>query len=408
MLEDKLSIRARAMKRSEIRELLKLVARPDIISFGGGMPDPDLFPIELVEETTLEVLREEGKSALQYGPTEGDAGLREEIVRWHKKQDGVEISVDEVLVTTASQQGLDLVTKIFVDPGDGLIVGYPTYLGGLQAFNSYGAELNGVPLDDKGMRTDILEEVLERMKRQWEIPKFIYVVPDFQNPAGITMTEERRKETLELAKKYDTLILSDTPYRELRYRGKPVPQFFAYGADMERVISLFTFSKILFPGFRLGYVIARKEIIDKLIMAKQGTDLCTPCFTQAIVRRIMQKDALKKHIEILISAYSNKLDVMLSALDRYMPELDGISWTKPDGGLFLWLTLPEGVDAGKMFESAIKSNVAYVTGSAFHHDGGGRNTMRLNFSYPTLEQIEEGIKKLSKVIEKEVEGKEEL
>ncbi|MCD5383431.1 PLP-dependent aminotransferase family protein [candidate division WOR-3 bacterium] len=401
MLEDKLSVRAKAMKRSEIRELLKLIARPGIISFAGGMPDPTLFPLDLVEEATTEVLRKEGETALQYGATEGDAGLREEIVRWHKEREGVEISLDQVMITTASQQGLDLVTKIFVDSGDGLVVGYPTYLGGLQAFNSYGAKLYGVSLDDKGMRTDILRDVLEEMKGLWEIPKFIYIVPDFQNPSGVTMTEERRKETLELARKYDTFILSDTPYRVLRYKGTSSSQFFALGEDMERVVSVFSFSKILFPGFRLGYVIAKREIIDKLVMAKQATDLCTPPFTQAIVRRIMQKDALTGHIEKLVSVYSKKLDAMLSALSKYMPELPGLSWTKPDGGLFLWLTLPKGMDTGRMFETAIANKVAYVVGSAFHHDGGQRNTMRLNFSYPGIEEIEEGIGLLAKVISEE-------
>ncbi len=401
MLEDKLSVRAKAMKRSEIRELLKLVARADIISFGGGMPDPSLFPLELVEEVTREVLREEGKKALQYGPTEGDMGLREEISRWHKEREGIEISVDEILITTASQQGLDLVTKIFVDPSDGLIVGYPTYLGGLQAFNLYGAKLYGVLLDNEGMRIDALEDVLKKMKNLWEIPKFIYIVPDFQNPAGVTLTKERREKALELAEKYDTFILADTPYRELRYRGDAPPHFFMLNSKLDKVISLFSFSKILFPGFRLGYVIAKKEVIDKLVMAKQGTDLCTPSFTQAIVRHIMQKDTLNEHIKKLVSAYSKKLNAMLSALDNYIPKMEGLSWTEPDGGLFLWLILPERIDASKMFEKALANNVAYVAGSAFHYDGKCKNTIRLNFSYPTLKEIDEGIKRLARVIERE-------
>ncbi len=404
MLEDKLSIRAKAMKRSEIRELLKLVAKPDIISFGGGMPDPSLFPLELVEEVAVEVLRTEGKKALQYGPTEGDIVLREEIARWHNENEGVNISVDQILITTASQQGLDLVSKIFVDPGDGLILGYPTYLGGLQAFNLYGASFYGVPLDNQGMKIDALHGQLDKMKSLWEIPKFIYIVPDFQNPAGVTMPEDRRRKALELAEKYDTFILADTPYRELRYSGKSPPNFFLLNPEMDRVVSLFTFSKILFPGFRLGYVIANKEIIDKLVMAKQGTDLCTPTFTQAIVRRIIQKDMLKSHIQKLVSVYSKKLDAMLTALHKYMPKLDGLRWTVPNGGLFLWLDLPMGIDAGKMFERAIANNVAYVVGSAFHYDGGRRNTMRLNFSFPTLDEIEEGIKRLSSVVEEEAKS----
>ncbi|PIP12463.1 MAG: aminotransferase [bacterium (Candidatus Stahlbacteria) CG08_land_8_20_14_0_20_40_26] len=395
MLEDKLSTVAKAMKRSEIRELLKLVAKPEIISFAGGMPDPTLFPSKLIAEVTSEVMEKEGERALQYGPTEGDTELREKLAEWDK------VDIDNILITTASQQGLDLVSKIFIDPGDTVIVGYPTYLGGLQAFNSYDAKFIGIPLDDEGMKVDVLEGTLQKLSRDRNLPKFIYIVPDFQNPKGVTMPTDRRKRVLELASKYDLLILSDTPYRPLRYSGEPCPNFFHLDGGMERVITLFTFSKILCPGFRLGYIVAPPDIIDKLVVAKQGTDLCTSPFNQAIVREIIKQDKLDRHIKKLVSVYKEKRDRMLSALDNYMPKMEGLSWTRPDGGLFLWLTLPEGMDANRMFERALASNVAYVVGSAFHYDGNCKNTMRLNFSYPTLEKIDEGIKRLAKVIEEE-------
>ncbi len=395
MLEDKLSIVAKAMKRSEIRELLKLVARPDIISFAGGMPDPKLFPSKVIAEVASKVLEKEPERALQYGPTEGDAELRKELAKW----DGVDI--DNILITTASQQGLDLVSKIFIDPGDTIMVGYPTYLGGLQAFNSYAAKFIGIPLDDEGMRVDILEDTLQKLSRGENLPKFIYIVPDFQNPTGVTMPTERRKRVLELASKYDLFILSDTPYRPLRYSGEPCANFFHLDGGKERVITLFTFSKILCPGFRLGYIVAPAVVIDKLVIAKQGTDLCTPSFTQAIVREIMKQNMFGAHIKNLVSAYREKRDGMLNALNKYMPKIDGLRWTRPDGGLFLWLTLPEGMDANIMFKKAVKDKIAYVVGSAFHYDGGCRNTIRLNFSFPSLEQIDEGIRRLAGVIEEE-------
>ncbi|MCK4328655.1 PLP-dependent aminotransferase family protein [candidate division WOR-3 bacterium] len=397
-LDDKLSLRAKAMKCSEIRELLKLVANPDIISFAGGMPDPRLFPSKMIADITSEVLEKEPERALQYGPTEGDSQLRKKLAEW----DGVDI--DNILITTASQQGLDLVSKILIDPGDTIIVGYPTYLGGLQAFNCYDPEFIGVPLDDNGMRVDILEDKLVKLSRDKKLPKFIYIVPDFQNPKGVTMPPDRRKRVLELAIKYDLLILSDTPYRPLRYSGEPCPNFFHLEGGMERVITLFTFSKILCPGFRLGYIIGPAAIINKLVIAKQGTDLCTPSFNQAIVREIIKKNKLKEHIKTLVSAYREKRDRMLNGLEKYMPKIEGLQWTIPDGGLFLWVTLPEKMDANIMFNKAVKNKIAYVVGSAFYYDGGCRNTMRLNFSFPTLEEIDEGMKRLGMVVGEEAKN----
>ncbi|HID93089.1 MAG TPA: PLP-dependent aminotransferase family protein [bacterium (Candidatus Stahlbacteria)] len=401
MFEDKLSVRAKTMKRSVIRELLKLVTEPDIISFGGGMPDPSLFPTQLVADIAQEVLEKEGKKVLQYGPTEGDKEFKQQLAKRYEKMEGIKLTEENILITTASQQGLDLVSKIFIDPGDIVIVGLPTYLGGLAAFNSYGARLIGIPLDDNGMQVDIIKERLKELRRAQRRVKFIYVVPDFQNPSGVTMSIERRKRLIEIAEAYDILIFEDTPYRDLRYSGESIPSFFSL-APRGRVVSIFTFSKILFPGMRLGYIFGSKEIIDKLVIAKQATDLCSPTFTQAIVREIMKKDLLDGHIQKLIVRYRDKRECMLAALERYMPNVDGLSWTRPDGGLFLWLKLPEYMDADKLLPRALKRKVAYIVGSAFYCDGSGKHTMRLNFSYPTFELIEKGIKRLGELIREEI------
>ena len=395
--EDRLSVSARTMKRSAIRELLKLVERPDIISFAGGMPDPSLFPVDLVEDATKVMLKNEGKKALQYGATEGHQGLIEELINRLKSKENIEVNENEILITTASQQGLDLVTKIFVDPGDIVIVGMPTYIGGLQAFNCYGARFIGIPLDKGGMRVDMIPERLKLLGRGQQLVKFIYVIPDFQNPTGATMSLKRRERLIEIAEKYDILILEDTPYRELRYWRVSLPSLFAL-APRGRVVSLFTFSKILCPGMRLGYILADERTINQLVIAKQATDLCTPPFTQAILYEILRRNVLDKHIEKLIVKYREKREFMLNTLNKYMPPIPELEWTTPDGGLFLWVTLPEDMDAEDLFPKAIEKKVAYVVGSYFYHDGTGKNTMRLNFSYPTLELIDEGIKRLAKLI----------
>ncbi len=397
-LQEIFSTNAKNMKKSVIRELLKLTRRPEVISFAGGLPDPNTFPVEEVAEITADVLRRDGASALQYSPTEGDPKLKDELIAHHEQEDGIKLSPENVLITVASQQGLDLTAKIFIDRGDPVIVGLPTYIGGLGAFKSYGADMIGVALDGDGMRMDLLERELEKLARRHEKPKFIYVVPDFQNPAGITMSEARRIELIELARRYDVMIIEDSPYKELRFEGDAVRSIFALDGDGQ-VIGLHTFSKILFPGMRLGWIIADEAVIQKLVIAKQSTDLCTPAFTQAIVAEFASRGLLAKAIENVKRVYREKREIMLSALDEYMPDLPGLSWTRPQGGLFLWVRLPEHVDADELFYEAIEQNVAFVVGSAFHCDGGGRSSMRLNFSYPTNEDIVEGVKRLAKVIE---------
>ena len=398
-LNEIFSTNAKHMKKSVIRELLKLTRRPEVISFAGGLPDPAAFPVEEVAEITAHVLRTSGATALQYGPTEGDPKLKEELIAHHEREDGTQLRPENILITVASQQGLDLTGKVFIDRGDYVIVGLPTYVGGLGAFTSYGAQMIGIELDDDGMRMDLLEAELERMRKKRQKPKFIYVVPDFQNPAGITMSEERRRKLIELAHRYDVLIIEDSPYKELRFEGESQKSIFALDGT-GHVLGLHTFSKILFPGMRLGWMIGDEAVIQKIVIAKQATDLCTPPFNQAIIAEFAARGLLSKVIENVKGIYREKRDLMLSALDEHMPDLPGLSWTRPEGGLFLWVRLPDGFDSEQLFYEAIEQDVAFVVGSAFHCDGGGEKAMRLNFSYPTKESIVEGVKRLAKVIEK--------
>ncbi|MDX9771083.1 MAG: PLP-dependent aminotransferase family protein [Tenuifilaceae bacterium] len=385
---------AKGMKRSAIRELLKLTQRSDIISFAGGLPAPDTFPIDQLKEISCEVLDTEGAQALQYGATEGDMKLREILVERYKKE-GLKLDINNLVITTASQQALDLIPKIFINPGDKIICGLPSYLGGLSAFSTYGAQMVGIKLDDKGMRSDLLVQELEKMKANGEKPKFIYIIPDFQNPAGITMPESRRLEIIEIARKYDVLIVEDSPYRELRFDGEV--QRTMYELDgTGHVILLGTLSKIFVPGFRIGWVVAHEDVIDKIVMAKQSTDLCTSPYVQKIAAKYYEKGYFDENLKKIIDSYRIKRDAMLEAFRKYMPK--GVSWTEPEGGLFLFLTLPEHMNSEDLFKIAIEQKVAFVLGSVFHCDGSGKNTMRLNFSFMNKEQNDEGVKRLAEAI----------
>ncbi|PKP38874.1 MAG: aminotransferase [Bacteroidetes bacterium HGW-Bacteroidetes-15] len=388
------STTAKGMKRSAIRELLKLTQRCDIISFAGGLPSPESFPIEQLKEISCEVLDTEGAQALQYGATEGDTKLREILVDRYRKE-GLDININNLMITTASQQALDLIPKIFINPGDKIICGLPSYLGGLSAFSTYGAVMVGVKLDDKGMRSDMLEQELAKMKANGEKPKFIYIIPDFQNPAGITMPESRRMEIIELARKYDVLIVEDSPYRELRFNGQPQRTMFELEGTGQ-VILLGTMSKIFVPGFRIGWVVAHEDILDKLVMAKQATDLCTSSYVQKIAAKYYEKGYFDVNLKKIIDAYRIKRDGMLDAFRKYMP--GGVSWTEPEGGLFLFVTLPEQMNAEDLFKIAIEQKVAFVLGKVFHCDGSGQNTMRLNFSFMSKELNDEGVKRLADAV----------
>jgi 2-aminoadipate transaminase len=381
------------MKRSEIRELLKMTRRPDVISFGGGLPDPETFPVKDLEDISCQLLRDKGAIALQYGPTEGEVPLRQEIAKWMSREKATK--PENILITVGSQQGLDIISKVFLDPHDIVVVELPTYVGGLQAFNAYRARMIGVPQDDEGMRMDLLEKTLAKLAKRNKKPKFIYVVPDFQNPSGVTMSLERRKKLLDLAYQYEVPIVEDSPYRDLRFVGKPIPAIYSLDSE-NHVIVLGTFSKLLCPGLRLAWIMAPAEWTDRMIVAKQSMDLCSPSYTQLIVAEYLKRGLLPKQIENIRKLYGRKLEIMLDALKQYMPK--GVKWSKPKGGLFLWIELPKRMSANDLFLKAIENKVAYVVGSAFHCDDAGQNTMRINFSYPSEQQIVEGIQRLAKML----------
>ena len=393
-LEHIFSTSAQNMKRSAIREILKLTQNPEVISFGGGLPSPESFPVKDLKEIINELLDEDGPAALQYGATEGVMELREIMVDRYKKE-GFNIDIDNLSIITSSQQGLYLLGKIFLDRGDKVVCGLPSYLGGISAFNTFGASLEGIPFDEKGMRSDKLEEKLNELQEMGQKPKFIYIIPDFQNPAGITMPESRRKQIIDLAHKYDVLIVEDSPYREIRFEGEHQKTLFELD-NQGQVITLGTFSKTFAPGFRLGWAIANKDIIDKMVIAKQSMDLCTPTFNQKIAARAIKKGLFDRNLKKTVDQYHRKRDNMLKAFREYMPE--GVSWTEPEGGLFLFMTLPDHMDSEKLFYKAIEKNVAYVMGSVFHCDGSGKNTMRINFSYVPEEKAVEGVKRLAEAI----------
>jgi 2-aminoadipate transaminase len=382
------------LNRSAIRDLLKITRQPDIISFGGGLPAPDTFPVKELEEIACQLLREKGAVALQYGPTEGETTLREEITKWMAREKAT-VKPENILVTSGSQQGLDIIAKIFLDPKDSAIVELPSYMGGLQAFSAYRAKLVGVPQDNDGMRMDLLEKALAKLARRNRKPKFIYVVPDFQNPSGVTMTLKRRKSLLKLARKYEVPIIEDSPYRDLRFIGDSVPMIFSLDKE-NYVIALGTFSKLLCPGLRLAWITAPADWMERMVIAKQSMDLSSPVFTQLMVAEYIKRGLLPQQVEKIRKLYARKRDVMINALRHYMPK--GVEWTEPEGGLFLWVKLPKKMSANELFPKAIENKVAYVIGSAFHCNGKGQNTMRLNFSYPSEEQIEKGIKRLANMI----------
>jgi len=394
--------RTQRIGSSAIRELLKLTEQPDIISFAGGLPAPEIFPLEAFTMACEKVLRNFGAQALQYSTTEGYLPLREQIVR-HTSRYDLNITPENVLITSGSQQALDLLGKIFINRGDRILVESPTYLGALQAWNAYGAEYVTVPMDKQGMNTDALEEALRSG------PKFIYVLPNFQNPTGATLSLERRHRLVELAERYGVPIIEDDPYGQLRYEGDHLASVVVLDDQLRNnsdhcyhgnVIYLSTFSKTLAPGVRLGWVIAPPEVIHKLVQAKQGTDLHTATFNQLVAHEVSRGGFLDEHIKLIRRVYQERRNVMLAAMDRFFPP--EVDWTHPDGGLFLWGTLPEHLDAAEVLRLAVQQKVAFVPGQPFHPDGSGHNTMRLNFSNATPEKIQEGILRLGQVLQEKV------
>ena len=398
--QKKFSERSLTMKASAIRELLKLVDSPDIISLAGGMPDPKLFPKETIAEISKDVFLNHGGKALQYGATEGIPSLRETLVEEGKSEGIKNLKLENLIVTTASQQGLDLVSKIFINPNDTIVVEAPSYVGGLQAFNAFQANFVTVPMDDEGIRTDILEQKIKETQSKGINIKFIYTIPNFQNPAGVTLSLERRKEILRISHEYNIPIIEDDPYGEIRFEGEKLPSLVEMD-NIGNVIALRTFSKILAPGLRLGWIIADKSVIQKLVLAKQASDLCSPSSTQYIAEEFIKKGYMRNYLDLVRKTYKEKKDTMLKALEKYFPK--ETSWTKPEGGMFVWVTVQEYIDTDKLFKEAIKEKVAYVVGSAFYPNGEDKHHIRLNFTLPSKEEIEEGVKRLAKIIKAKIQ-----
>jgi len=389
------SERALGFKPSAIREQLKVIDSPEIISLAGGFPDDRFWPVDRVIEASTFALREFGKKALQYGSTEGIKKLRVLLVDRMENEGVKGINLDNVIVSTASQQGLSLVAQVFVNPGDTVIVEEPSYLGALQAFASMQAEFCTVPVDKDGMQMDILEDRLKELQKAHIRPKFVYTVPNFQNPVGVTMTLERRKKLIELAHTYDLLIIEDDPYGEIRFEGESIPSLLALGGK-DRVIALRTFSKISFPGLRLGWIVAREDIMDKIVLGKQAADLCSPSLTQYIAYEFISRGWLDDYVNIVRREYPKKKNAMISALEQYFPA--GSSWTDPQGGLFVWVKAPESIDTAAMFREAINAKVAYVVGIAFYPHRDDNCHMRLNFSAVDPEHITEGVHRLGDLL----------
>ena len=404
------ALRTKGVTSSQIRELLKLTQRPGVISFAGGLPAPEVFPVERFQQACHKVLTEQAASALQYGATEGYEPLRE-LIATNMSRYGIKAKVENVLITSGSQQALDLIGKLFINAGDRVLVEAPTYLGALQAFNIYGAEYESVPIDENGLRTDLMEEPLRSG------PKFMYVLPNFQNPAGTTLSEVRRHELVLLADRFGIPIVEDDPYGQLRYEGEHLPPLVVLdrenlrrdnGYSIGNVIYLSTFSKTLAPGLRLGWIVAPPEVIRKLVQLKQGTDLHTSTFTQFVAYEVARDGFLDQHVKLIRKIYRERRDVMLQALQEFSPP--AVTWTHPHGGLFLWVTLPEGLDIKAILKSALEQNVAFVPGDSFYandgpnhdgpnHDGGeGSRHMRLNFSNAAPGQIREGIRRLAAAV----------
>jgi 2-aminoadipate transaminase len=390
--------RTQKMGSSVIRELLKFTEQPDIISFAGGLPAPEVFPVKEFQEACNAVLAKHGAQALQYSTTEGHRPLREMIAR-HTGRYAVEVSAENILITSGSQQALDFIGRLFINRGDYIVVESPTYLGALQAWNAYGAQYISVRMDEHGMVVDELEEALRKG------PKFIYVLPNFQNPSGSTLSLERRQQLVEMADKYGVPIVEDDPYGQLRYEGEHLPSVVYLDSQYRgpngghysgNVIYLSTFSKLLAPGLRLAWVIAPPEVIKRLVMAKQAADLHTASFNQYVAYEVGKGGFLDEHVKFIRQVYKERRDVMLEMMDEMFPP--EMRWTRPQGGMFLWGIMPEGMDAAEALKVALERKVAFVPGAAFHANGGGANTMRINFSYSSPDTIREGITRLGGVL----------
>ncbi|MBO5472068.1 MAG: PLP-dependent aminotransferase family protein [Bacteroidales bacterium] len=375
--------------RSPVREIFKKVDLNSIYSFAGGYPSAETFPLEEIRKTMAEVIDRYGGKAFQYGATQGVPELREAVAARYG------VPVERVQITSSSQQGIDVCTRVLVDPGDVVLTSNPSYLGALQSFCSYRADIRGVAHNDdlEAFRADY-EKVIAQVKAEGKTVKFLYMIPDFQNPSGESLTLEERRMLVDLAARHGFLIIEDSPYRELRYEGEHIPTM--YSLDPDRVIHLGSFSKIFAPGFRLGWALAHPDILDKIYVCKQSLDLCPPIFDQYVAAEFLSSGRLDENLVRTIALYKGKRDLLLGLLEEHMPA--GVRWTHPEGGLFLFLTMPEGFDAVKFYDRALDAGVAYVAGEFFHPDRSGKNTMRLNFSFMSPERITEGVRLLAALL----------
>ena len=379
--------------RSPVREIFKKVDLNAIYSFAGGYPSAETFPMEEIRRTMSEVIDKYQGKAFQYGATQGVMELREAVAQRYG------VPVERVQITSSSQQGIDVCTRVLVNPGDVILTSSPSYLGALQSFCSYRADIRGVAhTDNLEAYRQAWEKVIDGASAEGRKIKFLYMIPDFQNPSGESLTLEERCMLIALAQKHDFLIVEDSPYRELRYEGEHVPTM--YSLDPDRVIHLGSFSKIFAPGFRLGWALAHPDILDKIYVCKQSLDLCPPIFDQYVAAEFLRSRRLDANLSKTIALYRSKRDLLLNLLEKHMPE--GVRWTRPEGGLFLFLTMPDGFDAVKFYDKALDAGVAYVAGEFFHPDRSGKNTMRLNFSFMTPEKISAGIELLAKLLRDEI------
>jgi len=400
-MESLFTERTKWMKASDVRELLKYAQDPRVISFGGGLPSPDAFPLEDLKVIFEELLHEEGAPAFQYGPTQGDPRLREALAARLKGR-GIRADPARIIVTHGAQQSLELLGRILLETGDIAIVTQPTYLGIFTALATYRPTYHGVPMDEEGILTDVLEEDLNALTMDGIRPKFIYVVPTFHNPTGITMSGRRRRRLAELAAGYKVPVVEDDPYSDLRFEGEPEAP--VASSDREGwVIHLGSFSKILVPGFRVGWAAGPLEVINKMALAKQGVDLFTNAFGQRVAERYLGLGMLDRHLPRVRALYRRKRDVMLEAMEENFPE--GVEWTQPKGGIFLWITAPRGMDTKALLPKAAERGVIYVPGHGFFAGRPRVNHMRLNFSFPSEEDIRTGIATLGAVLEKEGVGR---
>ncbi len=383
---------AQNAKASEVREILKLTQTPEIISFAGGLPAPDLFPVAAIKEVTGEVLDENGLVALQYTTTEGNDELRQAIIDQRLKPYDMNATLDNILITSGSQQGLELTAKMFINQGDTVIVENPTYLTAISPFKSYGAQLATVDTDDDGI---IISDLIHTIESNENV-KFIYLIPDFQNPTGRCMSLERRKQVVEIAEKYKIPVIEDSPYGELVLEGEKLPTIKSFDKN-GYVIYLGTFSKVFCPGFRIGWILADPALVEKYAILKQGVDLQTSTIDQMIVARYMMKYNLDDHITKIKELYSKRRACMLNAMDKYFPK--NVEYTRPRGGLFIWVILPEGNDSKEILQKAIAQKVAFVPGQSFYAHANVTNTFRLNYSNMPEDRIEEGIKRLGAILE---------